>query len=133
MSWQDKIDFDQCDLTALSEPMEARSLSRMTPGLTNTYDRDLREKAGVHTPPPPPECMGLEGEYDEYGLVRRLAQALDRQPSLAHLDTVTLVQQGSMLVLLGKVPDQRTLDAIVAVAVRLDGTRAVDASGVAVG
>lgn len=104
----------------------------MTPGLTNTYDAELREKAGMHTPPPPPECMGLEGEYDSFGLVRRLAETLDRQPDLAAIETVTLTQHGSAICLAGSVEDSAVLARIVDIASHLDGTREVDVSQVSV-
>lgn len=128
MTWHNKIDFDHCD----DGPAHgASSHSPMTPGLTNTYDNELREKAGMHTPPPPPECMGLEGEYDSFGLVRRLAETLDQQPDLAAIDTVTLTQHGSALCLAGSL-NSEALDRIVDIASHLDGTREVDFSQVLV-
>ncbi|MFQ4139792.1 BON domain-containing protein [Nodosilinea sp. PGN35] len=134
MTWQDKIDFDRCDqfdLGALASASESRP-SRMTPGLTNTYDNELREKAGMHSPPPPPERMGLEGEYDDYGLVRRVAHALEQDPQLAAVDTVTLAQYGSTVALAGRVGDRVLLERIVTIARAVDGTRAVDSDQVAV-
>ncbi|MBE9159796.1 BON domain-containing protein [Nodosilinea sp. LEGE 06152] len=126
MTWQNHIDFDHCTTS------NGSSRSSMTPGLTNTYDEELREKAGQHVPPPPPECMGLEGEYDDFGLVRRLAEALDRESDLAAIDTLTLVQHGSTIQLTGQVGDRTTLERIVDVASRVDGTREVDSNHVAI-
>jgi hypothetical protein len=123
MTWHNRIDFEQSH-SAVGP--EVRSLNAMTPGLTGTYDHELREKAGLHLPPPPPEYMGLEGEYDQFGLVRRLAQALDQEPDLAPIDTLTLAQHGSTLTLMGQVAGSATLDRLVDIARRLDGTRAVD-------
>lgn len=128
MTWHNKIDFDHCDD---SPAHGASSHSSMTPGLTNTYDNELREKAGMHSPPPPPECMGLEGEYDSFGLVRRLAETLDQQPDLAAIDTLTLTQHGSALCLAGSVNGE-ALNRIVDIASHLDGTREVDVSQVSV-
>ncbi len=127
MTWHNQIDLEHCDDRSTHG---ASSHSSMTPGLTNTYDAELREKAGMHTPPPPPECMGQEGEYDSYGLVRRLAETLDHQPDLAAIDTVTLTQHGSTICLAGSVADGAVLDRIVDIANHLDGTREVDASQV---
>lgn len=128
MTWRNQIDLEHCD----DGPTHgAASHSPMTPGLTNTYDDELREKAGMHIPPPPPECMGLEGEYDSFGLVHRLAETLDQQPDLASIDTVTLTQHGSAICLAGSVENGAVLDRIVDIASHLDGTREVDISQVA--
>ncbi len=129
MTWHNQIDLENCDD---SSTHGASLHSPMTPGLTNTYDTELREKAGMHTPPPPPECMGLEGEYDSFGLVHRLAETLDQQPDLADIDTVTLTQHGSAIWLAGSVEDGALLDRIVDIASHLDGTREVDVSQVSV-
>ncbi|WOD40242.1 phospholipid-binding protein [Nodosilinea sp. E11] len=129
MTWHNQIDFDQCDLAVTTGAQH----QAMTPGLTNTYDSELREKAGMHTPPPPPECMGLEGEYDDYGLVRRVAEALDHDPTLKAVDTVTLSQHGSTVALAGQVSDRTLLERVVAIASAVDGTRAVDSTHITVG
>jgi hypothetical protein len=129
MTWQNQIDLEHCDDVP---PHGAPSHNSMTPGLTNTYDAALREKAGMHSPPPPPECMGREGEYDPCGLVHRLAETLDQQPDLAAIDTVTLTQHGSTICLAGSVEDSTTLDRLVDIASQLDGTRQVDVSQVSV-
>ncbi|PSN15988.1 hypothetical protein C7293_04700 [filamentous cyanobacterium CCT1] len=126
MTWENHIDFDHCTISHGSSP------SSMTPGLTNTYDDELREKAGQHVPPPPPEYMGLEGEYDTFGLVRRLAEALDRESDLTAIETLTLIQHGSTIQLTGEVSDRTTLERIVDVARRVDGTREVDSNHVAI-
>jgi hypothetical protein len=125
MSWHNNIDFKRCDRASTSTPRI--SFSSMNPGLTHTYDHDLREKAGLHMPPPLPEYMGLEGQYDDYGLVRRVAETFDHTPDLAHLTTVTLAQlSGGTIALVGTVADLPTFHRLVAVASSVDGTRAVD-------
>ena len=129
MTWHTQIDLDHCDDVP---PHGSASHRSMTPGLTNTYDAELREKAGMHSPPPPPECMGQEGEYDSFGLVHRLAQTLDQQPDLAAIDTVTLTQHASTICLAGSVEDNATLNRLVDIASQLDGTRKVDVSQLSV-
>lgn len=129
MTWHNQIDLEHCD-DSLTHG--ASSHSPMTPGLTNIYDAELREKTDMHTPPPPPECMGLEGEYDSFGLVRRLAETLDQQSDLATIDTITLTQHGSAICLTGSVADGAVLGRIVDIANHLDGTREVDVSQVSV-
>jgi hypothetical protein len=103
----------------------------MSPGLDGDYDWELREKAGMHTPPTPPEFMGLEGEYDSCGLAKRVAIALDQEPDIEDLSTLSIVQAGSTIRFTGAVPDQDTLDRIVELTAKVDGTKSVDTSQVA--
>lgn len=107
--------------------------ANMNPGITGNYDQALREKAGMHSPPPPPECMGVEGEYDPAGLGKRVAIALDQDPQLPDIGTLHLIQEGNTISLQGKVPDQEQLDRIIKLASQVDGTRSVDASAVTIG
>jgi hypothetical protein len=95
-------------------------------GLTRQYDRELREKAGMREPPVLPENMGLEGEYDEQGLAKRVAQAFDQTIELQAIETVTIAQDGSTIVFSGQVPDPGALEKMVKVASVVDGTRTVD-------
>ncbi len=129
MSWQNRIDFERCELSPGSD---AYSPSHMTPGLTDTYDQELREKASVRDTPIPVENMGLEGEYDRFGLAKRVAQALDRQGQLAHLDSLTLVQKGNSIAFWGEIPNQPMLESLVETTSKVDGTHAVDIAGVTV-
>lgn len=104
----------------------------MGPGLTGQYDWNLREKAGMHEPPIAPEHLGLEGEFDENGLAKRVAAAFDRLPELQSLDTATLKQDGSKIILEGSVPDQETLERLVDTASQVDGTKSVDTRKLAI-
>lgn len=119
--------------SAVSEPSSRSSETieaQMSPGLTGEYDVELREKAAVHLPPAPPEYMGLEGEYDSQGLVKRVALALDQVPDLADVETIQIHQDGGTVLLVGSVPDQATLQRIIQVAQHVDGTKAVDVTQV---
>ena len=98
----------------------------MGPGLTGQYDWNLREKAGLHQPPLPPEQLGLEGEFDENGLAKRVALAFDQSSKLQALNTVTLKQDGSTILLEGVVPDHETLAHMIEIASKVDGTKSVD-------
>lgn len=100
--------------------------SNMTPGLTGEYDRNLREKAGMHEPPVLPEHMGLQGEFDEQGLSKRVAQAFDQTPELRSIETVEITQHGGTVALVGTVSNMGILEEMVRVASAVDGTRAVD-------
>jgi hypothetical protein len=104
----------------------------MGPGLTGQYDWELREKAGAHQPPPPPEHMGLEGEYDAEGLLKRVALALDSDPKISQVSTLQLSQMGSTIILRGSVPSYSMLKQIIEVAGKVDGTKAVKVTEVTV-
>ncbi|MBW4623297.1 MAG: BON domain-containing protein [Cyanosarcina radialis HA8281-LM2] len=99
---------------------------QMSPGLTGQYDWELREKAGQHMPPPPPEAMGVEGEYDPSGLAKRVAAALDGDPIVEDLETVEIVQIGKAIVFKGRVPEPGILERLVEIASQVDGTAEVD-------
>jgi hypothetical protein len=129
MTWQDTIAYDQCTHDTITEPLTE---SRMGPGLTGTYDRELREKMSVRDAPIPPEYMGMEGEYDPLGLAKRVAHELDRRNDLQHIHTLQLAQQGSAIVFFGEIEDRDTLEAIIETASRVDGTRAVDVEDVTI-
>jgi len=123
MSWQQQIVFNRSEYEPVNE---TNTPSRMKPGLTDTYDRELREKASVRDTPMPPDCLGLEGEYDPFGLARRVAKALDERPQTAQVSTLTLEQRGNAIVFEGLAPNQKVLDAIVDITRRIDGTHAID-------
>lgn len=81
----------------------------------------------------PPERVGLEGEYDQSGLAKRVALAFDQEAGLDDIETVFVAQTGSKVVLKGKVPSQDLLDTMVSVAQRVNGATSVDTSEVTVG
>jgi hypothetical protein len=128
-SWQEQIVFSRSEYEPANE---AQSTTRMKPGLPDTSQRDLREKASVRGTPIPPDCMGLEGEYDPFGLAKRVAQALDERPKTAQVSTLTLEQQGNTIIYDGQVADRQMLDAIVDVTRRIDGTHAIETDRVRV-
>lgn len=102
----------------------------MGPGMTGEYDWSVREKAGVHQPPPPPEHMGLEGEYDPSGLSKRVASAFDKDLQLKGIETVHIAQKGGTIVLKGSVPSEAALNRLKEVAAKVDGTKAVNTTAV---
>lgn len=129
MSWQNRIDFSQSDSKPATEP---DAIQNMKPGLTGNYNRILRENAGVRDAPIAPACMGLLGEYDPYGMAKRVAQALDQQPRLLDQTDLSLVQKGTKIIYAGRVSDSKALETIVEITSRVDGTHAVDVSQVAI-
>ncbi|MDX2213918.1 MAG: hypothetical protein SFY66_11585 [Oculatellaceae cyanobacterium bins.114] len=127
MSWLERISVQEsCEQSDRPETPE----KSMEPGLTGQYDWEVREKAGMHTPPPPPECMGVEGEYDPCGLAKRVALALDRDPIVDDLATLEIIQIGRAIALKGRVAEPSVLSRIVEVASQVDGTDAVDTNQV---
>jgi osmotically-inducible protein OsmY len=81
----------------------------------------------------PPERVGLNGEYDQSGLAKRVALAFDEDPNLDDIDTLYVAQTSSTVVLKGKAPNQQILDKMVSVARKVKGATNVDSSQVSVG
>jgi len=77
-----------------------------------------------------PERIGLNGEYDQSGLAKRVALAFDQYPDLNDIDTLWVAQTGGTVVLKGKVPTQDILNKMVTVARTVDGTTDVDTTQV---
>jgi osmotically-inducible protein OsmY len=80
-----------------------------------------------------PERVGLNGEYDQSGLAKRVAHAFDQDQAVANIETVWVAQTGSTVVLKGEVPTQDELNRLVEIANNVNGTSAVDAAQVTVG
>ncbi|BAC91748.1 MAG: hypothetical protein KME03_06660 [Aphanocapsa lilacina HA4352-LM1] len=83
--------------------------------------------------PVPPERVGLNGEYDQSGLAKRVALAFDNDPELDDVDTLYVAQTGTTVVLKGKVPSQAILTKMVTVAKTVNGATAVETNQVTVG
>ncbi len=81
----------------------------------------------------PPERMGLNGEYDQSGLAKRVALAFDETPGMDDIDTLYVAQTGTTVVLKGKAPDQQTLSKLASVAKGVRGATSVDTSQVTIG
>ncbi|MEG4800270.1 BON domain-containing protein [Microcoleus sp. ARI1-B5] len=81
----------------------------------------------------PPERMGLNGEYDQSGLAKRVAQAFDANPDVADIETVYVAQHGSTVVLKGTVPSQEIVSTLVTIAKSVNGATGVETNQVTVG
>lgn len=77
--------------------------------------------------------MGLNGEYDQSGLAKRVALAFDQDPALDDVDTLYVAQTGSTVVLKGRVPSQDILQKMVSVARSVSGATGVESEQVQVG
>ncbi len=114
-------------------------LSRLFPG---SKKNDNAGVTAVSVPAPaaasggdsiPAAKVGLNGEFDESGMAKRVALAFDEDPMLDDVDTLWVAQLSSKVVLKGKVPSQQILDKMVSVAMTADGATEVDTSAVTVG
>jgi len=81
----------------------------------------------------PPERMGLNGEYDQSGLAKRVAQAFDANPDVADIETVYVAQLGTTVVLKGTVPSQEIVNRLVTIAKGVKGATGVETNQVTVG
>ncbi|MEG4012360.1 MULTISPECIES: BON domain-containing protein [unclassified Microcoleus] len=81
----------------------------------------------------PPERMGLNGEYDQSGLAKRVAQAFDANPDVADIETVYVAQLGTTVVLKGTVSSQEIVNKLVTIAKGVKGATAVETNEVTVG
>lgn len=81
----------------------------------------------------PPERVGLNGQYDQSGLAKRVALAFDQDGQLDDVNTLWVAQLGTTVVLKGSVPSQDILNKMVEVANNVNGTTAVDTNQVQVG
>lgn len=81
----------------------------------------------------PLERVGLNGEYDQSGLAKRVALAFDEDSQFDDIDSVYIAQTGSTVVLKGQVPSQEILDEMVAIASGVSGATDVNTDQVTVG
>ncbi|QIR37295.1 BON domain-containing protein [Tolypothrix sp. PCC 7910] len=81
----------------------------------------------------PPERLGLNGEYDQSGLAKRVALAFDQDQQLDDVDTLWVAQTGGTVVLKGKVPSQDILNRMVSVARSVNGATGVETNQVTIG
>jgi osmotically-inducible protein OsmY len=81
----------------------------------------------------PPERVGLHGEYDHQGLAKRVSMALRQHFSLAEINGLRVTQRGAVVILIGKIPNQRLLIKIVNIAMTIPGTADVEVNGVSIG
>lgn len=75
---------------------------------------------------PPPERIGPNGEYDYYGLQKRVEVLFGRHFSPAELDSLTVSQRGRVVILQGVVRDRAMLKQLVELAHQVEGTYRVE-------
>jgi osmotically-inducible protein OsmY len=79
-----------------------------------------------------PERLGLNGEYDESGLAKRVALAFDESSELGDEDNLWVAQTGGTVVLKGTVSSQDALNSMIELANTVNGAMAVDSTQVTV-
>lgn len=99
---------------------------------SSKIDRSAAQAAGSKSDVPDYK-VGLNGEFDDSGLAKRVTLAFDEDSQLDDVDTLWVAQTSATVVLKGKVPSQATLDKMVKVAKEVEGTDAVDTQQVEVG
>jgi osmotically-inducible protein OsmY len=116
-------------LFGLEKPQDAQ----VNPDPAPDYSASPDDEASAATESIPPERMGLNGEYDQSGLAKRVALAFDQDPDLADVDHVYVAQTGSVVVLKGQAPSQEILNQMIAVALDVNGATNVETDQVTVG
>jgi len=81
----------------------------------------------------PAERLGLNGEYDESGLAKRVALAFDEDGQFDDVDSLYVAQLGTTVVLKGEISSQEILDSLVDVAKGVTGATDVVIDEVVVG
>jgi len=80
----------------------------------------------------PPERVGLNGEYDQSGLAKRVAKAFDDE-GFDDDQTVWIAQRGTIVVLKGKARSHDILERMITVARGIKGATAVETDQVTIG
>jgi osmotically-inducible protein OsmY len=93
----------------------------------------VQQGAATTTQSIPPERLGLNGEYDQSGLAKRVALAFDEDNQLDDVDTLWVAQTSSTVVLKGKVPSQDILKKMISVASSVNGATDVNTDQVTIG
>ncbi len=80
-----------------------------------------------------PERVGVNGEYDQSGLAKRVAVAFDEDAAVTNEERLWVAQTGSSVVLKGEVSSQEILDRMVELASGVSGATDVSIDQVTVG
>lgn len=78
----------------------------------------------------PPERMGLSGEYDYYGLAKRIQFSFHQAVGRSAVAQLTVRQRGSAVILIGQVDTLPLLDQLVELALAAEGASHVEVQGV---
>jgi osmotically-inducible protein OsmY len=115
-------------LFGIEKPADAQVNPTPSSGDDSSTDEPSTTNAQI-----PPERLGLNGEYDQSGLAKRVALAFDEDGQFDDIDSIYVAQTGSTVVLKGDLPDQDTLDSLVEIAKGVTGANDVVTDQVTVG
>lgn len=74
----------------------------------------------------PPERVGLQGEYDYYGLAKRIQARFKERLGRIEAAKVMIKQRGGVIILSGQVECRDRLDDLIAIALGTEGTTHVE-------
>ncbi len=80
-----------------------------------------------------PDKDDMYGQYEQYGLAKRVAAAFDETPEISNIHTLYIEQINSTILLKGKVPSQSALEKVIDIAAQVRGVSLIDFSRVEVG
>lgn len=80
----------------------------------------------------PPERVGLNGEYDYYGLAKRIKTGFKSQVGRDAIQQITVRQRGSTVILSGQIDTLALLDQLVNLALQTEGAAQVEVHDVQV-
>jgi hypothetical protein len=117
----------------LGKPDKSKETTVQAPPASNPSApaQNYTVPAAPQKPDIPPERLGLDGEYDDSGLAKRVALALDENS--ADFERLWIAQTGSTVVFKGEIPSQADLDRVVGIARGVYGAKDVKTTEVKVG
>lgn len=74
----------------------------------------------------PPERVGLNGEYDHYGLAKRIQARFKDRLGRVEAAKVVIKQRGGVILLGGQVEHRDVLDDLITIALYTEGTSHVE-------
>lgn len=74
----------------------------------------------------PPERVGLQGEYDHYGLAKRIQARFRERLGRIEAAKVMIKQRGGVIILRGQVEHRDVLEDLIAIALGTEGTTHVE-------
>jgi hypothetical protein len=80
----------------------------------------------------PPERVGLQGEYDYYGLAHRIQAQFHEYIDKAETANIVVKQRGSAIILTGSISKAELLNELVALAMAADGVTQVEICNMAI-
>ena len=74
--------------------------------------------------------VGLDGEFDQSGLAKRVAAALEEIPNFDQVAQVYVAQTGDNIILKGNVSSQDVLNQIIAQTKQVQGVGSINVDGI---